>query len=203
MNLTKKKQKEIRELIVKKIPEVKKALQIKKEIIQILVDGALKRLNKYEKYLIKNYPEVIRFQYNTEKYYEKNKHNSIHISGEDSEKSLIKPKYKRTRRYYWENNNDYCSDEVFDLSEIYYEDFKEITQNIPFTYNFNLSNIDFIFSNEELSVLIEKIDSFNSYLVIAEKKLQKLNTILTSNLINLNDLKKNCPGLYKIIKYGE
>lgn len=198
MNLTKKKQKEIRELVLKKIPEVIEALKIKDEIIKILVDNVLENISKEEKYVIDNYPEVINFQFSEETYYLRNKNNSIYLSGEDdSENSVIKPKYKRFRKYYsWGNESNYDCEEVFDLSEIYYEDFQKIYPNIPNTYEKDLSNLKEVISKNKLEDLIIKIDKFNSLLVIAEKKLSKLNTILTSNLINLNDMKKK---LSKII----
>ena len=130
MNLTKKKQKEIRGLVLKRIPEVIEALKIKDEIIKILVDSVLENISKEEKYVIDNYPEVINFQFSEDEYYLRTKHNSIYLSGEDDNKnSVIKPKYKRFRKYYsWGNENNYDCEEVFDLSEIYYEDFKK---NIP------------------------------------------------------------------------
>lgn len=202
MNLTKKKQKEIRELVLKKIPEVIEALKVKDEIIKILVDNVLENISKEEKYVIDNYPEVINFQFSEDKYYLRNKHNSIYLSGEDD--SVIKPKYKRYRKYYnWGNESNYDCEEVFELSEIYYEDFQKIYPNIPNTYEKDLSNLKEVISEDKLEDLIIKIDKFNSLLVIAEKKLSKLNTILTSNLINLNDMRKNCPKLYKIIKDGK
>lgn len=205
MNLTKKKQKEIRGFVLKKIPEVIEALKIKDEIIKILVDNVLENISKEEKYVIDNYPEVINFQFSEDKYYLRNKHNSIYLSGEcDSGNSVIKPKYKRYRKYYsWETESNYDCEEVFELSEIYYEDFQKIYPNIPNTYEKNLSNLKEVISEDKLENLIIKIDKFNSLLVIAEKKLSKLNTILTSNLINLNDMRKNCPKLYKIIKDGK
>lgn len=201
MNLTKKKQKEIRGFVLKKIPEVIEALKIKDEIIKILVDNVLENISKEEKYVIDNYPEVINFQFKEETYYLRNKYNSIYLSGDEC---VIKPKYKRYRKYHnWANESDYDCEEVFELSEIYYEDFQKIYPNIPNTYKENLSNIKEVISENKLEDLINKIDKFNSLLVIAEKKMSKLNTILTSNLINLNDIRKNCPKLYKIIKDGK
>lgn len=200
MNLTLKKRKQIRSELIKKIPEVQKALELKKEIVNRLITESLSLLTEEEKWLFENYPELIQLQFKFSKsdpnYYARNKHNSLIISGNDT---VFEKVYNRDRRcYYYGNLNEYNSEEIFNMGEIYLID---IPNNFPKIFNKeDLSDFGEIFNKEVTDWFAKNIKIFNTYLMEAEKKLSKIEKILSSEMINLIDIKKNCPGLYNVIK---
>ena len=193
MNISLVKQKEIRNRIKDMIPEIIEARKLKKEIITIITTISRSDLSDSEKYLFENFPKIT------------NSLTGSRYLKLDGNGFCSNPISKHCSYYGW--SNEYNESEIF--REIYLvggdkvsdEFFENLLNNCPDLIKGDFSNIlNYIKDDNEKQELIKKVSNFINYLRIAEKKLSRLNKIISSKEIGLLDIKEYSPKLYKIIK---
>lgn len=188
MNISLKKQKKIRERLIEKLPEIIKARKLKKEIMEFLIETAFANLTEDERYIYENFPGLIDVYEGT---------SNLRITGEGFCENTINCRY-----YCW--NNEYDSNEVF--REAYFNPsytkntFDNLIESCPKLFRDNCSDILPLLNPTDQEKLKNKVNKFINYLIIAEKKLSKVSTIISSREINLSDIKKYSPKLYREIK---
>ena len=193
MNLSLVKQKKIREIILDKLPEIIEARKLKKEIAETVVSIAKNSLTDDEKYIIEKHPGVISVYDSS---------SNIRIDGtgfvENDNDSICGYSY-----YCW--SNEYHSNEVF--NEVYFNKgyksnyFDEIFKDCPRLFSYCCKEVlDLVKTEEEKDALKKKVKKFIELIKISEKKMSKVNTIISAKEIGLRDIKEHSPKLYNIIK---
>ena len=190
MNISLVKQANIRGRILDKVPEIIEARKLKKEIAKIIVDEAKNNLSDSEKFMYENYPKIMM------------SHSGVGHLRVDGKGFCDKP---ITNYSYWSWTNVYSEGEVF--KEVYfssykkdYDYFNELFNNCPDIIYADCSGILNIVNEETKLMLKDLVSKFINCLREAEKKMSRINTILTAKEISLNDIKKHSPKLYNIIK---
>lgn len=193
MNISLVKQAKIRDRIMNQVPEIIEARKLKKEIAKILVNSAINSLSVHEKYMYENYPDLMISHAGV---------GHLYIDGTGFCDNPI------TKHSYWSWTREYSEKDVFD--EVYfgkynrnkdlYEYFDKLFKGCPELFNGNCSNILDLVDEETKQLLKDLVTKFINCLREAEKKMSKVNKILTSKEIGLNDIKKYSPKLYNQIK---
>ena len=191
MNISLVKQEKIRRRVLDKIPEIIEARKLKKEIAKIITTEARNSLSPSEKYMSENYPNIMHIYHNAARLY---------IDGTGFCDNPI------ASHSYWSWTKEYRDSEIF--KEVYFckpveqeKYFNDIFNGCPFIIHHDCSGIlDIIKDDETKQVLIDLVTRFVNCLREAERKMSKLNTILCSKEIGLNDIKNYSPKLYNIIK---
>ena len=192
MNISLIKQLKIRGRILDKIPEIIEARKLKKEIAKIIVTEAKKNLSECEKFMYENFPGIMMSYSDAGR---------ICIDGSGFCDNPI------TNHSYWSSwSNEYNEQEIF--KEVYFckdkncrDYYNNLFNGCPSTISYNCNNVLDIVSDETIKqALKDLVTRFINCLREAEKKMSKINIIISSKEISLNDVKKYSPKLYKIIK---
>ena len=193
MNLTKTAQRKIRHRIISESTYMKKALEIRENLINELISCNIRYLTKEEKEIYDTNPELLNYR-NFSTFLK-----FFPLTGEYQTDVIDKDLKITTCRYWW-GGNDYHPREIFYItwSEIS-TDSDVFGDKILYTFH-NWEDLKNNISKEDYNTITCLLKDLLETVNYLEKKVSLFQKILESSNFSLLDLKKYSTKLYKIVK---
>ena len=195
MNLTKTVQRTIRNKIISESTYMKKALEIRKNLINELISCNIRYLTKEEKEIYDTNPELLNYRKFSAFL------DSFPLTGEyQAQTNAIDKDLKITTCKYWWGGNDYHPREVFHITwSATCTDTVVFGDKILHTFH-NWEDLKNNISEEDYNTIITLLKDLLETVNYLEKKVSLFQKILESSNFSLLDLKKYSTKLYKIVK---